>query len=398
MAQSPDVQICGVTILSSGGVSAINAVSRHNLRGFCIVILSHARSLTLQPRYLALRQLALHFLAIWIGLLSVVGGVAAQDESRPAPTSLRLTLDHPIDGTAAPFLVAASKGYFAAADLNVRIDAAKGADDAIARVAKGESDIALADINALIRFRGDPSAPPLKAVFMVFNAAPYAIVARKSRGIRALVDIQGKTLGVAEGDLAIRLWPALAEHNGIKPKTVKQQSISAAVREPMLSAGQVDAVTGFSYLSALNLKDRGVPADDLAVLRFADYGGNAYGAALIVNPAFASGKPDAMRAFLGAVLKGLRQTIAEPAASIDAVMTQMNGSSRDLELERLRTVLRDNILTPEVRHNGFGAIDPARLDKSIGDIGVDFKFRQKPAAADIFDPSYLPPAAARQVK
>jgi NitT/TauT family transport system substrate-binding protein len=190
----------------------------------------------------------------------------------------------------------------------------------------------------------------------------------------------------------------LAEHNGIKPKTVKQQSISAAVREPMLSAGQVDAVTGFSYLSALNLKDRGVPADDLAVLRFADYGGNAYGAALIVNPAFASGKPDAVRAFLGAVVKGLRQTIAEPAASIDAVMTQMNGSSRDLELERLRTVLRDNILTPEVLHNGFGTIDPARLDKSIGDIGVDFKFRQKPAAADIFDPSYLPPAATRQVK
>ena len=105
-----------------------------------------------------------------------------------------------------------------------------------------------------------------------------------------------------------------------------------------------------------------------------------------------------MRAFLGAVVKGLRQTIAEQATSIDAVMTQMNGSSRDLELERLRTVLRDNILTPEVRHNGFGAIDPARLDKSIGDIGVDFKFRQKPAAADIFDPSYLPPAAARQVK
>ena len=126
---------------------------------------------------------------------------------------------------------------------------------------------------------------------MLFNKSPYAIIARKSRGIHALSDIEGKTLGVADGDLSIRLWPALARQNGIKIASVKQSSISAAVREPMLSAGQVDAVTGFSYLSAVNLRDRGVPADDLAVLRFADYGCEAYGFAVIVNPAFAARQP-----------------------------------------------------------------------------------------------------------
>ena len=35
--------------------------------------------------------------------------------------------------------------------------------------------------------------------------------------------------------------------------------VSAAVREPLLSAGQVDAVTGLSFLSPINLRDRGVP-------------------------------------------------------------------------------------------------------------------------------------------
>ena len=45
----------------------------------------------------------------------------------------------------------------------------------------------------------------------------------------------------------------------------------------MLSAGQVDAVSGFSYLAGINLRDRGVPADDLTVLRYADYGCEAYG-------------------------------------------------------------------------------------------------------------------------
>ena len=138
-----------------------------------------------------------------------------------------------------------------------------------------------------MRFRDKDKqgGPRIKAVFVLFNKAPYSIIARKSRGVRALTDIEGKNLGVAEGDLSIRLWPAVAHQNGIKIKNVKQSSISAAVREPMLSAGQIDAVTGFSYLSAINLRDRGVPADDLAVLKFADYGCEAYGFAVIVNPA-----------------------------------------------------------------------------------------------------------------
>ncbi len=123
---------------------------------------------------------------------------------------------------------------------------------------------------------------------MLFNRAPYAIIARRSRGIQALSDMTGKTLGVAEGDFSVWFWPALAHQNGIKIASVKQAKFSPAVRDPMLSAGQVDAVNGFSYLAGVNLRDRGVPADDLTVLRYADYGCEAYGFALIVNPKFAA--------------------------------------------------------------------------------------------------------------
>ena len=73
----------------------------------------------------------------------------------------------------------------------------------------------------------------------------------------------------------------------------------------------------------------------------------------------------------------------------------MDGGSRDLELERLRAVIRDNILTDEVKRNGIGGIDPARFERSIDQIAEDFKFQKRPPAADIFDNSFLPaPAAA----
>jgi NitT/TauT family transport system substrate-binding protein len=234
-------------------------------------------------------------------------------------------------------------------------------------------------------------------VFVLFNQAPYSIIARKSRGIKALSDIEGKNLGVAEGDLSVRLWPAVAKLNGIKLAGVKQYSISAAVREPMLSAGQVDAVTGFSYLSAVNLRDRGVPADDLAVLRFADYGCEAYGFAVIVNPSLAATRPEAVKGFVRAAIAGTHLAIKNPGRAATEVVSRMDGGLRDLELERLHAIIRDNILTGEVKHNGIGGIDPVRFERAIEQIAEDFKFQKRPSAADIFDDSFLPPLNGRLI-
>ncbi len=336
-------------------------------------------------------------LVLTAGLACLVAGASRAAEGVKPPIGLQLTFDRPLDGSMAPFVAAANRGLFTAEGLSVATNVVNGSPDAIARVASGASDMALADINELIRFHDKADAPPVKAVFVLFNQAPYAIVARKSRGIRVLSDIEGKTLGVAESDLSIRLWPALTKDNGIKAAGVKLYKISAAVREPILSAGQVDAVAGFSYLSAVNLRDRGVPADDLAVLRYADYGCEAYGFALIVNPAFAAGKPEAVRGFVRAVIAGTHLSIKDPARAVDDVVNRMNGGLRDLELDRLRTVISDNILTAEVKRDGLGGVDSARLERAIDQIAEEHKFRKRPVAADVFDDGFLPPVGGRLI-
>jgi NitT/TauT family transport system substrate-binding protein len=338
-------------------------------------------------------------LACFVGLQGLAGLGAVQAfgaEEGHQPSLIQFSFDRPVNAGVAPVILAIADGLFASEGLSVLTNVAAGSPDAIARVASGASEFALVDINALIRFR-DHDAPPVKAVFVLFNKAPYAIIARKSRGIHALSDIEGKTLGVAEGDLSITLWPALAHRNGIKIASVKERHISAAVREPMLSAGQVDAVTGFSYLSGVNLRDRGVPADDLAVLRFADYGCEAYGFAVIVNPAFAAKRPEAVKGFLRALTGGTSLAIREPRRAVDEVVNRMEDGSRDLELERLNAVIEDNILTSEVKRNGIGGVDTARLERSIDEVGEDFKFNKRPSAADIFDGSFMPPRGDRLI-
>ncbi|KRQ09764.1 NitT/TauT family transport system substrate-binding protein [Bradyrhizobium sp. USDA 4503] len=336
------------------------------------------------------------------GMIGLAGGVwpaltPLRASDPPPPLTIQFTLDRPLDAAAAPFVMALSGGLFSAEGLSVGTNVATSSADAIARVADGSSDFALVDINSLIRFRDEPGAAPVKAVFVLFNQAPYAIIARKSRGIRTLTDMQGKSLGVAEGDLSIRLWPAVAKQNGIKLSSVKQSTISAAVREPMLSAGQVDAVTGFSYLSAINLRDRGVPADDLAVLRFADYGCEAYGFAVIVSPRLAAAKPDAVKGFVRAAIRGTNLAIKDPARAAGEVASRMDGGSRDLELERLNAIIRDNILTSEVKRDGIGGIEAERFERSVDQLAEDFKFQKRPHAADIFDEAFLPPIDGRLV-
>ena len=325
--------------------------------------------------------------------LNLHAGYAAE---RIHPLTVALSFDRPINASAAPLIVAITDGLFSSEGLTVTSSIAAGSPEAIARVASGTSEFAVVDINSLIRFRSQASTP-VKAVFVLFNKAPYAIVARKSRGIHALSDIEGKTLGIADSDLSAGLWPSLARQNGINLNHVKQSRISAAVREPMLSAGQVDAVTGFSYLSAVNLRDRGVPADDLLVLRFSDYGCEAYGFAVIVNPEFAAKRPDAVKGFVRALIAGTSLTIRDEGHAVDQVLTRMEDGSRELELERLHIVVRDNILTDEVNRNGLGDIDTARLERAIDQVGEGFKFDKHPSAADIFDDRFLPPRADRLI-
>ncbi|WP_441260965.1 ABC transporter substrate-binding protein [Bradyrhizobium sp. 521_C7_N1_3] len=346
----------------------------------------------------AFKTIALRgLLAIAIPLAALAARDVSAAETAAPSTAIHFTFDRPVDASMAPFFLAAKDGNFGTERLNVSFKSATGSPEALARVAKGDSELALVDINELIRFRDKDDAAPVKAVFVLFNRAPYAIVARRSRGIHLLPDLDGKTVGVADGDLSMRLWPALAQQNGINASQVKFHKISAAVREPILSAGQVDAVAGFSYLSAVNLRDRGVPGGDLVVLRYADYGCEAYGFAVVANPAFAATKPDAVKGFVRALIAGVNATIKEPARAADEATSRIDDGDRDLERERLRSVLIDNILTDEVKRNGLGGIDPARLDRSIDQIAQDFKFRKRPAAGDIFDDRFLPPIAGRLI-
>src|SRR5258708_36135857 len=169
------------------------------------------------------RKAARCFLASLTGLLVLaIFGLAASRAVSDVrqPVAIQFTLDRPIDAGAAPFVMAAARGMFASEGLAVTTNIASGSQDAIARVAAGATDFAQGDINVLIRFRDRPKAPPIKAVFVLFNQSPAAIIAPQNPAIHALSDIEAKNLGVGKGSLSIRWWPALDRTEGMKAASV----------------------------------------------------------------------------------------------------------------------------------------------------------------------------------
>ncbi len=315
-----------------------------------------------------------------------------------AQTPVKFTLDWKFEGPAAPFVTAIDKGYFKAEGLDVTIDTAGGSLEPLNRLASGTYDMGFGDINSLIKFRDANPGTPIKAVFMVYNKPPFAIVGRKSRGVVKPKDLEGKKLGAPAPDGAYAQWKIFTRANGIDASKVTIENVGFPVREPMLAAGQVDAITGFSFSSFINLKDRGVPVEDITVILMADHGVNLYGNAIIVNPKFAAEKPEVVKKFLSAFLKGLKDTVKDPGKAVDSVIKRNDVAKKPVELERLQMAIRDNIVTPEVRADGFGGVNLQRLDKSIEQIALTYEFKNpKPKAADVFDASFLPPAAARKM-
>jgi NitT/TauT family transport system substrate-binding protein len=268
--------------------------------------------------------------------------------------------------------------------------------DPITRVASGAYDMGFADINSLIKFRDQNPNADVRAIFIVYNKPPFAVIGRKSRGVEKPADLEGKKLGAPAADGAFALWKIFVKATGIDAAKVAIDNIGFPVREPMLAAGQVDAITGFSFSSFVNLKDRGVPVNDIVVMLMADHGVNVYGNAIIVNGKATAEKPDAVKGFLRAFLKGLKESVREPAQAVESVLKRNDTAKKDVELERLRMALRDNVLAPEVKANGYGGVNTQRLNESIDQLALTYEFKDKAKAAEAFDPSFLPPANERK--
>lgn len=311
---------------------------------------------------------------------------------------LPFALDWKFEGPSAPYFKAIDEGFFEDAGLAVEISAGQGSLDAIPKVATGAFPIGFADINSLIKFLDQNPGAPVTAVMMIYDKPPFAIVGRKSLGVEMPKDLEGRTLGAPPPDGAWAQFPAFATANELNVDAITVEPVGFPTREPMLAEGNVDAVTGFSFSSYLNLVRLGVPEDDISTILMADFGLDLYGNAIIVNTEFAAENGELVTGFLTAVAKGWAAAIADPASAVASLIERNPAADADLETRRLQLSIDANVATEYAMANGIGGIDMDRFASAIEQIKETYTFENEPTPELYFDASFLPDASMRMLK
>lgn len=328
-----------------------------------------------------------------LALASFAAGAFAQD------TKIAFQLDWRFEGPSAMFLLPKAKGYFAAEKLDVTVDAGNGSGNAVNRVASGTYQMGFADLAALIEFVGNNPTAPNKpvAVMMVYDYTPAAVFSMKKTGIKTPADLQGKKMGAPVFDAGRRAFPLFVKANKLDGSKIAWTAMDPPLRETMLLKGDVDAITGFYFTSLLNLNARGVKDEDVDVMMYPKYGVDLYGNAIIVSEQFLKEKPEAVKAFLRAFTKGMKEVLADSDASIKFVKERDALIDETLEKRRMKLAIESVIATPEAKRDGLGGVTPQRLDSMVTQVSSAFEVKNPVKADAIFNSTYLPPKADRMV-
>jgi NitT/TauT family transport system substrate-binding protein len=330
-------------------------------------------------------------------LLTVLTGVtlaaAALSAPAAAQTKLKLVLNWKYQGPQGMFFLAEDRGYYKAEGLEVTLDQGNGSGAAVPLVANGTYDVGFGDINALIELAAKkPDDAPI-AVFVMFNQPPFTVAVKADSPIKSPKDFEGKTLGGAANDGALKLFPALCKLAKIDCGKVKITNMQPNLREQMLMQGQIDGAFGYVNTIRFSAKLMGVEDKQLRYVNYGDYGMDLYSNAIIVSKKLVKEKPEAVRGLVRAINKGIIDSLKDIDASVAAVAKREPLIKVPVERERFEATLKDEMNHPEIAKIGLGNIDPARLKRSI-DILVDANaLPRTPAVEEVFTGAFLPPIA-----
>ncbi len=325
--------------------------------------------------------------------IAFAAATVAAGSAMAQSTPIKFQLDWRFEGPSALFLTPAAKGYFKDAKLDVTIDAGNGSGGAVTRVASGAYDMGFADLAALMEFHANnPDAPnkPI-AVMMVYNDTPASVMALKKSGIKTPADLNGKKLGAPVFDAGRRAFPIFAQANNVSG--VQWTAMDPPLRETMLARGDVDAITGFTFTSLLNLEARGVKSEDVVILPYPEFGVKLYGNAIIASPKILKDNPAAVKAFLAAFAKGAKDVIANPSAAIADVKARDGIINADLETRRLKLAIDTVINSANARAEGFGQVNGPRLSLMASQVSDAFNTKTRINPDVVWNASYLPSKA-----
>lgn len=330
-------------------------------------------------------------------VLAAAALASAQAGAQLEQPSVKVMLDWTIQGTHAPFFVAEKKGYFKQEGLTVQIDRGTGAGNTANAVAGGAYDIGYIDASVVVKHTALNPTKALQAYYVAFDETPIAFVSLKNKAnIRTPQDLDGKRVAAPPNSANVVTLPILLKSAKAENVKVNWQFVAPQLMAPMLMRGEADAIGGFVNSQIPAVLEMGVKMEDLAILRYSDYGVDMYSLTLASRKEWADANPRTIAAFVRAFNKGYRDVIADPAAAIQIMKERDPLFNAPLETIRLDIAL-GMTATPHVRANGLSSATNARWQKTIDTVVAAESLPSNPPLGDVWTEKYLPPAAERSI-
>lgn len=300
---------------------------------------------------------------------------------------IKFALDFIPLGRHAPWYVALAKGYFKEEKLNVTILPSKGTADAIRFVDSGAADIGFIDVPSLVASGSAGSA--LRIVAGVYQRAPYCVFSLDSgANVTSPKGMVGLEVGSSSASFMPKIFAAFMKMNQLDPATLKIVNIDGAARVPMLVSGKVGAIDQF-LMGEPSIRRAANGATPKCLL-LADYGLDIFANSIGVREDYMTRKPDVVRGFVRAALRGWKDALANPEEAARLQTQYLKALDPAVVVEELK-ILRRIAITPDVEARGFGTMSRDKLVRTVDFINQNIAVSGTPLTADgIYADGFLP--------
>jgi NitT/TauT family transport system substrate-binding protein len=282
---------------------------------------------------------------------------------------------------------AKEEGFYSDAGLDVDIQRGFGSGDTAKRVATGNADVGIADAGSVIL--GRSNGEKVKFVATFYEKSPDVIFYIRGTGIEKPKDLEGKTIGGAAGEAGEKLIPLFAEKAGFDASKLSVINMAPSAKYASLVAKTVDSLIGF--VNEAPPVEAAAKKTGMQVGRFvfADFGIDYYSLGIIASDKTIAERPDVLKRFVAATMKGYVWAIKNPDKAADDFVKNNPEISRSLVVEQWNTAL-PLIVTDNVRKNGMGVIDSTKMADTFKLISQVQKVDSAITAKDVYVTDFIP--------
>ena len=229
--------------------------------------------------------------------------------------TVKVRLSWITSGYQAPFYLAAEKGWYKKAGLDVSIEPGTGSVTTIQLVNGGKYDAGEANLSNMVLARRQGMAVTSIAGF--FRTGDVCITVPQDSAIHGPGDLKGKKIIFTAGSFEGPFIDSFLAAGGLKRDQVEFVNMDVNARNPIYGDGRADGMFG-SPVGSLIIINKLRPS---RAILFADWGLNLPGFGIVVSEAGLKAKPEAMGAFASAVAGAWTYIAAgHEAEAVDAIM------------------------------------------------------------------------------